>query len=205
MFSLVCCLMCLTGSMEDTTSKQSVALQQLHDAAESPVVEGDDGWLFLRRELHFLGAGPFWGEHAPAVSKARKSEWADPEAAIIDFHTQLDGAGIELLLVPVPAKATVMAAHLPVESTTENDADMQTFLARLRGAGVDVLDLKPHLTTLTASGTPPYLQTDTHWSPAGLQVSADAIAAWLANKGMIPELSRSPLQSPTPRSMGHSW
>ena len=185
MFTLVCCIVVgLSTLSKDTDSRGTATIQQLHDAAESSVIEGDDGWLFLRSELRFLGAGPFWNEHAAAVSQARKPEWADPEAAIVDFHNQLNQAGIKLLLVPVPAKATIMAKHLPVNSSTDNDADLQRFLQRLRGAGIEVLDLKPEFTQLTASGTPAYLQTDTHWSPEGMSVSADAIAAWITDHGL---------------------
>ena len=166
----------------------ATAIAALHSAASGPVVDGTDGHVFLTSELHFLGAGPFWGEQAASVSRAQKPEWADPEAAIVDFYTQLKQKGIELLVVPVPAKATVAAAHLPIQSTTNNDGALQTFLQRLRSHGIDVLDLKPSLLRVQAGkDTQAYLSSDTHWSPQGLSAAADDITAWLTSKELTPK------------------
>ncbi len=200
MLPLLCCTIFVLAIVpEDTGSPEPTALRALHDSTESPVIEGDDGWLFLRSELNFLASGPFWGQVATQVSKARKPEWADPELAILDFHRQLDEAGIELLFVPVPAKATVMASRLPIESDSNNDEAMQEFMARLRVSGVDVLDLKPVLTNVNNNGVPAYLKTDTHWSPAGLKAASEEIAQWLVDKGLASRAA-SPL-SPTPQSI----
>ena len=70
-------------------------------------IAGVDGWMFFVAELRALSVGPFWGERAVAVSRASNSQNADPLAAIVDFNDQLKKAGIELLIVPVPAKAAV--------------------------------------------------------------------------------------------------
>jgi hypothetical protein len=200
MILLLCCTIFVLAIVpEDTGSPEPTALRTLHDSTESPVIEGDDGWLFLRSELNFLASGPFWGQAATQVSKARKPEWADPELAVLDFHRQLNTAGIELLLVPVPAKATVMAHKLPIESDSNNDEAMQEFMARLRASGVDVLDLKPVLTKVNSNGVPAYLKTDTHWSPAGLKAASKEIAQWLEDKGLASRAA-SPL-SPTLRSV----
>ena len=70
-------------------------------------IPGDDGWMFFVPELRALTVGPFWGDDAVQVSRSSKPEYADALPAIVDFHKQLKQAGIELLVVPVPAKAAV--------------------------------------------------------------------------------------------------
>ena len=76
------------------------------DKADSYVVPGSDGWLFLTRELRHVGVGKFWGAAAAKVSRA-KPKYADPLPAIINFNAQLKKLGIDLILVPVPPKAVV--------------------------------------------------------------------------------------------------
>ncbi|HCF94298.1 MAG TPA: hypothetical protein DEW46_04495, partial [Verrucomicrobia bacterium] len=57
-----------------------------------------DGWLYLKSELRFCSQGGFWGG---------PGDGDDPLPAILDFAEQLRSRGVELWLVPVPAKAAV--------------------------------------------------------------------------------------------------
>jgi hypothetical protein len=70
-------------------------------------VAGRSGWLFFSSELRHVGAGKFWGQDAARVSQSAFAAHADPLPAILDFKQQLDRAGVELLLVPVPPKSVV--------------------------------------------------------------------------------------------------
>src|SRR3954470_7157137 len=58
---------------------------------------GLDGWLFFGGGLRLLSLGRFWGAEAAKVSRAHKTDLADPVPAIIDFYQQLRARGIELL------------------------------------------------------------------------------------------------------------
>ncbi len=163
-------------------------------AAETPVVHGSDGWLYLPAELSHIAAGKFWGPEAVAVSKASKPEYADPLPAILDFKAQLDAAGVELILVPVPAKAFVYPEPLtgkPAEGRL--DTVHQQFYELLRKEGVTVIDLLPDLLAAkAASSEPVYCKTDTHWSGVGIGIAADKITALLKDRPWLVAAEKTP-------------
>ena len=77
--------------------------ERLASETQSSVIEGTEGWLYFTPELRHLAASEYWGGGTEA----------DPLPAILDFKAQLDRAGIELLFVPVPAKAAIYPGFLP--------------------------------------------------------------------------------------------
>ena len=163
---------------------------------EAPVVQGTDGWLFLPAELRHVSAGKFWGDEAVKVSKATKPENADPLPAILDFKRQLDAAGVELILVPVPAKAFVYPEAILGGSTTgpapeRADAFHQQFYDELRKNGVTVVDLLPDLLAQrNAAGGPVFCKTDTHWSGEGIRIASGKIASLLAEKPWLKDAAK---------------
>jgi alginate O-acetyltransferase complex protein AlgJ len=173
-------------------------------AGKREVVVGSGGWLFLPGELHFLGAGRFWGEDAQRVSRARRKVYADPLPAILAFEEQLRAAGAELLVVPVPAKATLVASAVPglegAAAAGRLDAPSAEFYALLEQRGVEVLDLEPLLAELPDAGGG-FCRTDTHWCGPGLELAAARIAervrrrAWYEAQAKQPFVSeRRPLE-----------
>jgi hypothetical protein len=157
-------------------------------AEQSPVVRGGQGWLFLPAELHHVSVGKFWGDDAVKVSKATKPENADPLPAILDFKKQLDAAGIDLIMVPVPAKVFAYPeAILGGDTTGPAPARMDTFHQQfydlLRQNGITVVDLLPDFLAQRngANGTV-YCKQDTHWSGAGIAIASQKITALLAGK-----------------------
>jgi len=165
-------------------------------ATATPVVQGADGWLFLPAELRHVSVGKFWGEDAAKVSKATAPENADPLPAILDFKRQLDAAKIELILVPVPAKAFVYPEALTGGNVTgpapaRADTFHQQFYDELRKNGVTVIDLLPDLLAQrNAAGGPVFCKTDTHWSGAGIRIASQKIAALLADKPWLKEAAK---------------
>lgn len=143
-------------------------------AANENVVVGKDNWLFLPGELDFLSKSTFWGEAAATTSKASKPDWADPLPAITEFHNALAAKGIELLLVPVPAKGQIYADKLPEGSKQPMTAALKEFYAKLGAAGVQVMDLTDDFMAAKAT-TAMHCQTDTHWTPAAIEMTADKI------------------------------
>ena len=148
------------------------------EASPSMTISGVDGWLFLDKELRHLCAPRFWNE-IPAV----EANSNDPLPAILDFKEQLDKAGIELLLVPVPTKAAIYPDKLMSGNPTppEVPADLvkndRDFYKLLESRGIKVLDLTETFLNARNAGSPDlYCKSDTHWAPPGIQLASKTIA-----------------------------
>ena len=166
---------------------------------QSRVYSGRDGWLFSRQEISHISKGPFWGEASLTASIAANPDSRDPLAAILDFKQQLDRAGIELIVVPVPAKAYIYPDKLVDGIRPENigpncrfDQVHQEFLSLLNQAGVEYLDLaQVYLEARQKDGPLLFLRTDTHWSPEGLSLVAQAIEKKVAMRPWFKGLPKS--------------
>jgi alginate O-acetyltransferase complex protein AlgJ len=160
------------------------------EEAPKPVVRGLDGWLFIGSELRHLSLGRFWGPRAAEVSRAARTEWADPLPAIVDFAAQLDRADIEFLLVPVPAKAALYPDRLPgladADPSRRWDPQDAAFYAVLRERGVEVIDLLPEFRRARQEEERPiYCRQDTHWAGPAVERTARVIAARLRRRSWI--------------------
>ena len=182
--------------------RRAVQLAQfllLADCGEKAVA-GRDGWLFYRPEVQYLIER--WP--APGGSAAGPG---DPLAAIVDFRDQLARRGIKLLVVPAPNKASIYpemlcaragSAGRPVNPATRR------ILSELARAGVEVVDLFEVFARAKAEGasarsSPLYLAQDTHWSPDGVRLAAQAVAQRLLEKGTgVVFPSTLPLDTPAP-------
>ena len=172
------------GDLAKVFAADCAAKAAAAEAAGSISVVGKDGWLFLAAELHHLGAGRFWGEDARKVSRATKPEYADPLPAILDFKQQLDAAGVELLLVPVPAKAAIYpdavsgAIVIGKDSSPPRlDVAGRAFYELLRSSGVAVVDLVPQfMGERFGMEGPLFCKQDSHLSGNGCVVAAGVIA-----------------------------
>ncbi|MBU5614594.1 alginate O-acetyltransferase AlgX-related protein [Geomonas azotofigens] len=154
---------------------------------EGRAVTGVEGWLFSRQELNHVGKGEFWGDAAQTTSLAGKPDSRDPLAAILDFKQQLDRAGIELIVVPVPAKVHVypdkLVPGIAAGQVGRWDSAHQQFLQLLGKAGVDYLDVTKLFLDARKNGSSPlFLQKDTHWSPSGIAVVARALKEKIASR-----------------------
>lgn len=188
--AIVMCAVALSGALSRgadnavapflAIAKDKAAVAEKQDRS---VVAGEDGWLFFAPELRSLSIGPFWGDNAIKVSRSAKPQYADPLAAIVDFHQQLQKAKIELLLVPVPAKAAVYPNRLDAKTAKDArggrrfDPYQRQFYDLLEERGVELLDLLPLFVKASGDNGPAmYCQTDTHWSGAAVAAAAEAIA-----------------------------
>jgi hypothetical protein len=158
-------------------------------------VSGVEGWLFFGGELRLLSLGKFWGSEAGKVSRAHKPDLADPVPAILDFQQQLKARGIDLVVVPVPPKASIYPEKIvPGFDGRANDPapTLHRFYDELRSAGIDVLDLTAlFLQKRDDPRGPVFCKTDSHWSGFGCWLAAQAIAekvgAKLAKPGVASE------------------
>ena len=132
------------------------------------VRQGCPGWLFLADENRIH-------PRAEANAQAR----AQKVLAVRDW---LAARNIRLLVALVPDKSRIAADQLCGISRSAQLADRaQRWQAQLQQAGVAVLDLAP---TLQALGSSAYLRSDTHWSEAGAQAAALALAPQIGALGV---------------------
>lgn len=175
------------GSGAEAARGVFARLASAAEQAPRPVVRGLDGWLFIGSELRHLGLRRFWGPRAAQVSRASRPEWADPLPAILDFKAQLEGAGIDLLFVPVPAKAAVYPDRVPglagADPSLRFDPEDAAFYQVLREQGVEVIDLAPEFHRLRqVDDRPVYCRQDTHWAGPAIEETARLIAAQLRRR-----------------------
>lgn len=172
------------------------------EKGNSMILTGVEGWLFLDKELRHLASPKYWNENPPPDESTD-----DPLPAILDFKDQLDKAGIDLLLVPVPAKAAIypdkLDARNPAPPQIPNDLAQtdREFYNLLEKKGVHVLDLtETFLKARNEEDCPNlYCKTDTHWSPAGIQLASKKIVErikdfpWVASQ---PKVETQVLEAP---------
>jgi alginate O-acetyltransferase complex protein AlgJ len=170
-------------------------------AGNEKVYLGRDGWLFLRPGVDYVTGPPFL-DPAVLARRARSGEsWEqppqpDPLAAILDFHRQLDRRGIALLVLPAPTKAMVYPERLRPGTTADeslHNPSFAAFRAELERHGIEVFDPLPALLAAKRNGTEDvFLRTDSHWSPAGLDAVAAALAERLRALGLAPAAGTGP-------------
>jgi hypothetical protein len=176
-----------------------ITLRELPEEA----VMGRDGWLFYGPAVQYL--------IEPLPPQDAGAGGGDIFSAIISFRDQLADRGIELLLVPVPNKASVYSDMLTKRaSPTDYPVNFKTLaiISHLRQAGtrasqrsaasqssIEVVDLFAVLAQARAALPPGdrsryYLSQDSHWSPEGMRLAAQAVGQRIlelrwAEKGRI--------------------
>lgn len=148
------------------------------DKSSSMTVPGTDNWLFLDKELKHLAAPKFW-----STNVTYPNSQSDPLSVILDFKDQLDKAGVDLLVVPVPTKASIYPDKLSPSMppfTLQTPVDLaqndREFCKLLVSRGVKVLDLTETFLAARYAGSPDlYCKKDTHWAPPGIQLAAKKI------------------------------
>jgi alginate O-acetyltransferase complex protein AlgJ len=130
--------------------------------ARNGAVVGRDGWLFTSEETR---AVPSANKLAAAVDRIR---------AVRDA---LQARGVDLVLLPLPAKIDVEQAHAPDAALSDAMQTLDSdFLTALKAAGVTALNPRDALMT---TDKPSFFATDTHWTRAGAAAAAGVVAASL--------------------------
>jgi len=181
-----------TGVVEDLFIQSLAEKVRQAETQKTSVVSGKDGWLFFVPELRSISVGDFWGDMAKKVSRASDPAYADPLPAILDFKKQLDTVGIELIFVPIPAKATIYPEMISEYTTTKRtDKQHQKFYDILRKQGVNVLDLTDlFIENRNTNSNPLYCKQDTHWSGQACVLAAKAIAAHIGTPSWLDEIPK---------------
>lgn len=148
---------------------QFVQFAWLGDGGEKTLV-GHGGWLFYRPGFDDRVARG--GDVLPATN--------DPVAAVVTFRDALAARGVQLLVVPAPNKESIYPDRLTRRvrvGQTMPSAAARNVMERITAAGVECVDLfAVFARERAAASTPLYLAQDSHWSPAGVELAAKAVA-----------------------------
>jgi alginate O-acetyltransferase complex protein AlgJ len=156
----------------------ATAAYQLFGEARPGIVVGEGGWLYTAEE--------FQTSVRDAEEIAKKLEY------IRQVRAELSDQGTALLVALVPAKARVYPEHLgpgvlgagvlgggPLGQRVSVPAVKanvyQSFRAQVQALGIPAPDLLADLQAAKPGGNV-FIRTDTHWSPRGARVAAEAVA-----------------------------
>lgn len=177
---------------EKTIENESIVSQRLLPAVQTlltgwggagneQVYVGRNGWLFYRPDVDYVTAPPFL-DPAQMRRRAHSANLAsDSVAAIVQFRDQLAARGIELVVLPAPAKSSVEGEKLSGRALSDmplQNASFAEWQSRLTSAGVRVFDPAPLLIErkAAAGAASLYLKTDTHWRPETMEFVAQRLA-----------------------------
>ncbi len=163
----------------------SLVTQVLRGSTES-VYPGSGDWLFYRPDVAYVTSPGFLDPtFMDTRRKAAPGVEPDPLPAIIELRDALVMRNIELIVVPAPVKPTIYpdkytgryaAGKHPIQNLSYG-----AFLGRLDEEGIRYVDLAKVMSKARESSSQRlYLKSDTHWSPAGMQTAAEAIARAVA-------------------------
>jgi hypothetical protein len=155
---------------------QSASTRTLRQGSHKVVVGAGGEFLFLREDVEFCATDALEGEGQPLHPSVD---------AISDYSRQLATAGIRMVVVPVPVAPTVYPDKLwrsyPLAAGPAWNSGYPHWLKSLAESGVATVDLAPVLWHGRLSPGPLlYLQQNTHWTPAGVEVAASEIARRIA-------------------------
>lgn len=166
LFLLTVSLLGLGSELEDKISVSA--------AEPGLAVEGQDHWLFLTQEMTHLAKGLLTeATAAPALQ------------AITAYHSALEAEGVQLIVVPVPAKAEIYPDKLIGGVDPSSMVGRQAkFILALEKAGVGVIDLARAFQAQRKLDpqTLLYCQRDAHWSPSGVQLAAKLVLARIKDR-----------------------
>jgi len=177
---------------------QQLLFQTLSDPGTKALL-GRNGWLFYRPDVRYLVE-----PNRREVDRS-ESRWVQPPdgstyrdnviRAIVRFRDQLKERGIELLVLPAPGKPSVYPDRVTrraVGKEQEFRSPTEEMLEVLRKHGVETVNLFARFREYRKSAPAQdlFLVRDTHWTPTGTKVAADAVALRLRELGWAPQEAR---------------
>ncbi len=152
----------------------SACLAGVAQAADSMAIIGKNEWLFARHEI---------------VHESLSKEAQISIDLIAQVSRMLEKNNVALAVTVVPSKMDIYPEQLPDDFrvTPYMSGFNDSFLSRLRAAGVQVIDLKKSLrdAALRDPENPVFYRLDTHWTHSGALVAAQTVQAGIAaNPGL---------------------
>ena len=116
----------------------------------------------------------------------RKPKYADPLEALKAYNEECKKIGIQLLVVPIPLKASIYPDFLSDKSAGISPIKELTpysnqFYTALKTSGVALLDLREVFFEARKSGVQVYCKHDSHFSGDGAAIVASEVAKQLKN------------------------
>ena len=182
---------CLSPSVgcadSDKSDAFTAAVAKAAAGAKSFSVPGaSKGWFFLNSELRQSGLGKFWEQPwADVVSNPGKE---DPIPYMVEFKDALAEKGVELLVVPIPMKASIYPDHFDGGFGPGDPYALRPLYEKMRAEGLDVLDLEPILAALRATGKL-YCEQDAHYSPRACEIIAASLGKKIKAKAWVGSLA----------------
>ncbi|MDD3118846.1 MAG: hypothetical protein PHQ27_06690, partial [Victivallales bacterium] len=184
--SLIAAIKKYEDMLEDTSALRAECLPTaqrfmtaIMKSGNEKVILGADGWLFYASDFNYL-VNPGFMRPERQLKRSLSGVQPNPVQAIVAFGNQLAARGIKLVLLPVPVKPMLYGDKLRGDMGVLQNCSYDRFLVRLQAAGVTVIDVADKLAAMRRRGVEPYLKTDTHWTPEGMQLAAREVAAALA-------------------------
>tara|TARA_R110002096_G_scaffold91625_14_gene207329 strand:+ start:2554 stop:3600 length:1047 start_codon:yes stop_codon:yes gene_type:complete len=141
--------------------------------AGKPSTQGEDrDWFFLTSELLHAGTGQFWTRDWAEVAINKQ----DPVPFMVQFQDLLQARGIELLVVPIPAKTSIHPDKVSSKFGVDAPYPAKPFLDQLTSAGLTCLDLEPVFKAERAAGNKMHCEQDAHFTPHACAVISKLIA-----------------------------
>lgn len=132
-------------------------LRSIGDSVSNKVMNGRDGWLFLKNDAAI----------AQVTGRVRDEErlieaWVN----LLKRHAdRLGSRGVRFVFVPIPNKHAIYTEYLPLwlQPNTDSMNQREILIRIARENKINAVDLKPLLTSLKRHRKT-YYRTDTHWA-----------------------------------------
>ncbi|HYG74962.1 MAG TPA: hypothetical protein VEK08_08170 [Planctomycetota bacterium] len=150
-------------------------------------IVGQDNWFYFMPGVSSVSGPGFLSRERQqlrikhAADEGHGELFADPMAAIVQFHEQCANAGIRLVLLPIPDKASLQPQFLSTRAFLKApfappvNPDYARLLQMLREKKIDVFSPLPEMISPDAQLR--FLEQDTHWTPEWMDQVAKDLAA----------------------------
>lgn len=155
-----------------------VETQRIKLIGDDLPVDGKDGWIFSGRRMKQL----LFETDLSAKDPVGEARLKKAETVLLHAKQQCDALGIRFLVVIAPDKSDIYPERLGPVPAGQETVNLRSakFYARLRKAGLEILDLEAGLKSRKGKESGPlYMHRDTHWSPAGARFAAAETAKHL--------------------------
>jgi alginate O-acetyltransferase complex protein AlgJ len=203
------------NTYEDALEDESIVSKRVLPATQSALTRlgagnekaycGRDGWLFYRPDIDYVTDAGFLEPKRLKRRASSGNEWQlapqpDPRKAILQFRDQLAGRGIQLIVVPTPAKPMIhpekFSARYEAAKTALQNPSYDQFKRDLLKEGVLVFDFEQALVDAkSAKGQDQYLETDTHWRPESMEWVAGRLKEFIDQHAKLPPAAPANYQS----------
>ena len=169
-------------AIEDTSLLRAVLLTPAQEfltkcfhTGNEKVIVGSDGWLFYSGDYDYL-VNPGFMQAGRMHKRDLAGAHPDAVAAIKKFADDLKVRDIRLILIPAPGKPLVYGDKLGASENRKGNKSFDEFKKQVESFGVTVLDFTDDFIAMRKDGVDSYLKTDTHWTPAAMQLAAKKTA-----------------------------